>query len=121
MRHIKHPFLFSSLKEGRAISMKSKKKGFHFTPSDSGAPRIWQRGATTGGLGVKPPATNGLLWFSYKKTITLIHFFIDKGRAVSAVTTDNAKIFSLLISKIRSLAKISERRLQPLLVCEIID
>ena len=40
---------------------------------------------------------------------------------MSAVTTDNAKIFSQLMSKIRSLAKISKRRLQPLLVCEIID
>ena len=34
---------------------------------------------------------------------------------------DNAKIFSELVSKSRSLAKISERRLQSLLVCEIID
>ena len=42
--------------------------------------------------------------------------------AVSAVSTmDNAKIFSQLISKSRSLAKISERKLQPLLVCEIIN
>ena len=40
---------------------------------------------------------------------------------MSAVTTDNAKIFSHLMSKSRSLAKISERRLQSLLVCEIID
>ena len=32
---------------------------------------------------------------------------------MSAVTTGNAKIFSQLTSKSRSLAKISERRLQP--------
>ena len=35
---------------------------------------------------------------------------------MGAVTMDNAKIFSQLMSKSRSLAKISERRLQPLLV-----
>ena len=35
---------------------------------------------------------------------------------MSAVTTDNSKVFSQLMSKSRNLAKISERRLQPLLV-----
>ena len=40
---------------------------------------------------------------------------------MSAVTIDNAKIFLQLMSKSISLAKISERRLQLLLVCEIID
>ena len=34
---------------------------------------------------------------------------------------DNAKIFSELMSKSRSSAKISEKRVQPLLVWEIID
>ena len=117
MRHIKHPFLFSSLKQGRAISVKSKKKGLHFTPSDSGAPRIWQRRATTGGPGMKPPAANAFLRFSYEKNTHFSKFFfIEKGRVVSAVTTDNAKVFSQLMSKSRSVAKISERRLQPLLV-----
>ena len=116
MRHIKHPFLFSSLKQGRAISVRSKKKGLHFTSLDRGAPRIWQRGATTGGPGVKPPAANGFLRFSYKKESFQHTFFIEKGRAVSAVTTDNAKIFTQLMYKSRSLAKIRERRLQPLLV-----
>ena len=43
-------------------------------------------------------------------------FFSEKRLAVSAVTMDDAKIFSLLVSKSRSLAKISERKLQPLLV-----
>ena len=40
---------------------------------------------------------------------------------MSAVTIDNAKIFSQLMSKSRRLAKISERRLQSLLACKIID
>ena len=40
---------------------------------------------------------------------------------MSAVTIDNAKVFSQLMSKSRSWAKISERRLQSLLVREIID
>ena len=51
--------------------------------------------------------------------------FIEKGlavravtmdNAVRAVTMDNAKMFSQLMSKSRSLAKINEKRLQPLLV-----
>ena len=45
--------------------------------------------------------------------LIVAHFFIEKG---CAVITDNAKIFSQLMSKNRSLAKISEKRLQPLLV-----
>ena len=42
---------------------------------------------------------------------------------MSAVTVDNAKIFSHLMSKSRSLAKRSERQaaIIRLLVCEIID
>ena len=56
-----------------------------------------------------------------KKTLILAHFFVEKGHAVSAVTIDSAKIFSQLMSESRSLAKLSERRLQSLLVCEIID
>ena len=46
---------------------------------------------------------------------------MEKGHAVSAVTINNAKIFSQLMSKTRSLAKISERRLQPLLVWGITE
>ena len=57
----------------------------------------------------------------YIKNTHFNHFYIEKRHAVSAVTKDNAKIFSELMSKSRSLAKISERRLQPLLVSEIID
>ena len=78
-------------------------------------------GGTTGGLWAKPPASIEFLWFSHKKkTLTLAHIFVEKGHAVSAITLDNAKIFLPLISESRSLAKISERRLQSLLVCEII-
>ena len=61
----------------------------------------------------KPPAANKFLRFSHKKTLILAHFFIEKGCAVSAVTMNNAKIFSQLMSTSRSLAKVSERRLQP--------
>ena len=100
-----------------------QKKGLHFTPSDSGAPRIWQWGATTRGLGVKPPAAYGFLRFSYNKNTHFSTLFLSKKGVqwVSAATTDNAKIFSQLMSKSTSLTKISERRLQPLLVWEIID
>ena len=78
-------------------------------------------GGITGGLGAKPPASSDFLRFSHKKTLILAHFFIEKGHAVSAVTVDNAKTFSLLMLKSRYLAEISERRLQPLLVWDIID
>ena len=61
----------------------------------------------------KPLAANEFLWFSHKKTLILAHFFIEKGCAVSAVTMDNTKIFSQLMSKSRSLAQVSKRRLQP--------
>ena len=55
------------------------------------------------------------------KTLILAHVLIEKGHAVSVVTIDNAKIFLQLMFKNRSLAKTSKRRLQSLLVCEIID
>ena len=66
-----------------------------------------------------PPAANEFLRFSHKKTLILAHFFNVKEHAVSAVTIDNAKIFLQLMSKSRSLAKISERRLQPLFVWKL--
>ena len=69
------------------------------------------------GEGAQPalvPAANEFLRFSHKKTLVLTHFFIEKEHVVSAVTIDNAKIFSRLMSKSRSVGKISERRLQPL-------
>ena len=50
----------------------------HFTPSDSGAPRILAKGATTGGLGMKPPVANGFLRFSCEKTLILARFFYRK-------------------------------------------
>ena len=53
---------------------------------------------TTMGQGAKPPATNEILRFSHKKKLILVHFFIEKGHVVSAVTIDNAKIFSQLMS-----------------------
>ena len=72
-------------------------------------------GGTTGGPGWKPSAASDFLRFLLKKTFILEHFFIKEGHAVSAVTMDNAKIFSQILSKSRrSSAKISERRLQPL-------
>ena len=77
-----------------------------------------KEGAQLGVWGRSPqPPTN----FHIRKTLILAHFFVEKGHAVSAVAIDNAKIFSQLMSKGRSLAKISERRLQSLLVCEIRD
>ena len=102
-------------------------------PKCSGAPRIWQKGGYKRGSGGEVPSRRRLrrsggvapsrqqiLRFSHKKTLILSHLFIEKGHAVSAVTRDNAKIFSQLMSQSRSLAKICERRLQPLLVWEII-
>ena len=62
------------------------------------------------------PAANEFLRFSLKKPLILAHFFIEKRHAVSAITKNNAKIVLQFMSKSRSLAKISERRLQPLLV-----
>ena len=41
--------------------------------------------------------------------------------ASSNSALDNAKTFSQLMPESKSLAKISEKRLQSLLVCEIID
>ena len=88
--------------------------------SEGVAPPGYGKGGTTGGLRAKPPAANEFLRFSHEKTLILAHFFIEKENAVRAVTIVNAKIFSQLTFKSRSLAKISEKRLQPLLVCEII-
>ena len=59
---------------------------------------------------------NEFLRFSHKKKLILANLFIEKGHAVSAVTMDNAKMFSQFMSKSGGVAKINERRLQPLLV-----
>ena len=59
----------------------------------------------------------------WQKTLILAHFFMEKGHVVSAIAIimDYAKIFLQLMCKSRSLARISKRRLQPLLIWEIID
>ena len=46
---------------------------------------------------------------------------VFEGLGLDHTAIDNAKIFSQLMSKSRSLAKRSERSLQSLLVCEITD
>ena len=88
----------------------------------SGAPRLWRRrGTSTSGLEMKPvkpqPPTN-FYGFHIKKKLILAHFFIENEYALSAVTMDNEKIFSQLtgMSKNRSLAKVSKKKLQSLLV-----
>ena len=65
--------------------------------------------------GYAPSRQTNFCGFHIKNT----HFstlFIEKGHALRAVTIDDAKIFSQLMARSRSLAKINERRLQPLLV-----
>ena len=86
--------------------------------ASSGAPRILQGGEGHRGLGVLPLPANEFLRFSYKKNNHFSTLFFEKHHAVSAVTIEDAKIFSQLtgMSKSRSLAKINERRLQSLLV-----
>ena len=61
----------------------------------------------------QPEVCNEFLRLSHKKTLILAPLFTEKGHAVSAVTTDNAKICSQFMSKSRSLTKVRERRLQP--------
>ena len=79
-------------------------------------PRFGKVGrATTEGFEVKPPPANKNLWFSHKKH-SFYHTLIEKEHAMSAITRDNAKIFSQFMSKSRSLATIGERRLYPLFV-----
>ena len=76
----------------------------------SGVRRNFLRWGAHPGFGKgAPPASNKFLRFSHKKTLILAHFFVEKGHAVSAVTIDIANIFSQLMSKSRSLAKISEK------------
>ena len=79
---------------------------------------LWPPPAAKGVWGRNPQPLANFYIFHIKKT----HFstlFIERGHAVSVVTMENAKIFSLLAdgtSKSRSLAKISERRRRYLLM-----
>ena len=87
----------------------------HFPVAHSGFGNVWG-GSNREFGGVAPSSQRIFTVFIYINTYSNTFFFIEKGRAVSAVTMDNVKVFSQLVSKSRSLAKISERRLQPLLV-----
>ena len=69
-------------------------------------PRFGKGGGHDRGVGVKSPAANEFLRFSHKKHI-LAHFFVEQEHVVSRVIMDNAKIFLLLMSKSKNLAKIS--------------
>ena len=67
------------------------------------------KGATTGGLRVKPPAaggqgaqppaTNDFLRFSRKRTLIFAHFFIEKGHAVMQSLWTMLKYFRSLCLK----------------------
>ena len=98
----------------RPKSSENQEKKKATTSADSGAPNIWQRGAPPGVWGRSPQTPMNFYGFHIKNT-HLGKLFIEKEHAMTAVTMDNAKIFSQLMSKSRNLAKISER-LQPLLV-----
>ena len=64
--------------------------------------RIWQRGEQSGVWGRSPQPPTNFFGFHIKNNTLFRTFFIEKGHAVSAVTSiDNAKIFSQLISKSR--------------------
>ena len=92
-------------------------------------PEFRKGGGHNGGLRVKPPAVKsyGILGRSHQLPTNFYGFHIKKYThfntlsyrkrlAVSVVIMGDAKIFSQLMSKSKSLAKISERRLQALLV-----
>ena len=87
----------------KCVLLASPKTIFLHLPTEnivcaSVAPRIWQMGGRHNwSLGSWGPPTN-FYGFHIKNT----HFntlFTEKGHAVSAVTMDNAKIFSQLMSK----------------------
>ena len=78
----------------------------------SGAPRIWQKGGSHSGVwgwNPQPPKARGVwglgpqpptdFYGSLIKNTHFSTFFIKKWHAVSAITIDNAKIFSQLMSK----------------------
>ena len=92
--------------------MKSKKRVFT-SRLRTVAHQDLAKGGHNWGCGPQPPTD------FYNFNIKNTHFstlFFEKRRAMSAVITNNAKIFSQLMSKSRNLAKISEKGLQPLLV-----
>ena len=66
---------------------------FKLYVTSSQFPGFGQRGEEiTGSVGAKPPAANEFFRLSHKKTLFLTHFYIEKGHAVSAVTTSVARI-----------------------------
>ena len=65
--------------------------------------------------GRSPQALANFCGFHIKNTLILALFFVEKEHAENVVTIDNTKVFSHFMFKSRGLAKISERRLRPLL------
>ena len=106
--------------------MKSKKGLHQWRPQAKRGlqPGVWgwnsQQPGTKGVWGRSPQPPPNFYRFYIKNTLIFTHFFTEKGLAVSAVTMDDAKIFSQLMSTSRNLAKVSENRLQPSLVWKII-
>ena len=90
-----------------------KIRDFHV--SDRGAPRIRQRRGHNRGSGGEAGKGGR---FSQKKTLILAHFFNEKVQLLAAYKNNFA---AYGMSKSRSMSKISERRLQPLSVWEVID
>ena len=78
-----------------------------FVRIDGGNTAVAHRGFGRGGKQPEvrersPQPPTNFCGFHTKKTLILAHFFIEKGHAVSAVTSiDNAKIFSQLTSESR--------------------
>ena len=79
-------------------------------------PGIGKEGGHNRGFGGVASSRQRIFAIFLYTTLISAHLIIEKVHAVSTVTMDNAKIFSQLMSTSRSFAKISERRLQPLLV-----
>ena len=82
---------------------------FTSRPQTVAHPGFGKGGPLPGVWGVKPQPPTDFYGFHIKKHSFWHTFFIEKGRAVSAGTTDNAKKFWQLMSKSRGLAKICER------------
>ena len=135
--YISFPQLYQSVrckKKGLCVeNIGEEQKKKICTSAGSGALKIRQRGGghtrgsegeTSSGRRLRggvAPSRQRIFAVSYKKNSHFSTIFIEKRLAMSAVTMDNAKIISHLMSKSRSLAKISVRTLQSLLVSEIVD